>query len=220
MLARQLITEEILPLLITDTVGEALRRMDEYKVSHYPVVKDGFFLGVFFEKELIDLPDYDQVVPIEFAHLEDLYVEDDRLIYQVLALSVTKKLSLVPVLDAEKRYLGSIMPADLLNFFFQNLSADSPGGVIVLEVSESDYSLTEIANIVESNNAKVLHVLLINKPNTTRLQIIIKVNAMNIGSILKTFERFNYVVDASFGHDISHEDLKENYESLMNYLKL
>jgi hypothetical protein len=127
---------------------------------------------------------------------------------------------LIPVLDAEKRYQGSILPSDLLIFFSQSLSADSPGGVIVLEVSESDYSLTEIANIVESNDAKVLHVLLNNKANNSRLQVIVKVNAMNIGAILKTFERYNYTVDAFFGQDISQEDLKEHYESLMNYLKL
>jgi CBS domain-containing protein len=220
MLARQLISEEILPLLLTDTVSEALHRMDEYKVSHFPVIQDGCFVGLLFEKELIDLPDYHQIIPSENAHFEDLYVESDQLIYHVLSLAVKQKLSLIPVLDAEKRYQGSILPSDLLIFFSQSLSADSPGGVIVLEVSESDYSLTEIANIVESNDAKVLHVLLNNKANNSRLQVIVKVNAMNIGAILKTFERYNYTVDAFFGQDISQEDLKEHYESLMNYLKL
>jgi len=220
MIANQLITEEILPLLLSDTVNEALRRMDEYKVSHFPVVDQGTFVGMIVEKELFVLPDFNQVITSELLHFEDFYVEDNQLIYHVLAMATQQKLSIVPVLDAEKRYLGSITHADLLNFFTSTLSTDSPGGVIVLEVNESDYSLTEIANIVESNDAKVLHVLLINKPQSSRINIILKVNAMNIAAILKTFERYGYVVDASFGQDISQEDLKENYESLMNYLKM
>ncbi len=220
MIANQLITEEILPLLLSDTVNEALHRIDEYKVSHYPVVYQGTFVGMVVEKELFGLPDFNQALSRELLHFEDFYVEEHQLIYQVLAVATKQKLSIVPVLDTEKRYLGCITHADLLNFFTSTLSTDSPGGVIVLEVSESDYSLTEIANIVESNDAKVLHVLLINKPHSARINIILKVNAMNIAAILKTFERYGYVVDASFGQDISQEDLKENYESLMNYLNM
>jgi len=220
MIANQLITEEILPLLLSDTVNEALRRMDEYKVSHFPVVDEGTFVGMVVEKELFGLPDFNQALSRELLHFEDFYVEEHQLIYQVLAVATKQKLSIVPILDLDRRYLGCITHADLLHFFTSTLSTDSPGGVIVLEVSENDYSLTEIANIVESNDAKVLHVLLINKPHSTRINIILKVNVMNIAAILKTFERYTYVVDASFGQDISQEDLKENYESLMNYLKM
>ncbi|MDP2722459.1 MAG: CBS domain-containing protein [Bacteroidales bacterium] len=220
MIAKQLINEDVLPLLLTDTVDEALKRMDEYKVWHYPVVDGGTFIGVVIEKELFNLTDLARNLKSEEVHFEDFYVEDTSVALEVLNVVVKQKLSLTPVIDRENHYLGSILPTDLIMFFARNLSVDNPGGVIVLLLSENDYSLTEISNIVESNDAKVLSVLLESNPDSTQLKIIIKVSVLNIGPILKTFDRYGYLVDASYGQDISQEDVKENYDSLMNYLKL
>jgi CBS domain-containing protein len=52
MNALQLISEEILPLHFSDTASEALIRMNEYKVSHYPVVDNSKFVGVITEKSI------------------------------------------------------------------------------------------------------------------------------------------------------------------------
>jgi len=220
MIARQLIQEEVLPLLFTETVSQALVRMDDYKVSHFPVVDQGFFQGVVIEKELLGLADISQPISPEIIHYEDFYINDDQIVYDLLALVSKQKLSIIPVIDAENHYLGCITISSLLGFLSHSLSADSPGGVIVLEVSEVDYSLTEIANIIESNNAKILNVLLVSGLDSTRLTVIIKVNLINISFILRTFDRYKYNVWASFGEDIGQEDMKENYDSLMNYLKM
>ncbi|MBU3928924.1 MAG: CBS domain-containing protein [Bacteroidetes bacterium] len=220
MIAKQLINEDVLPLLLTDSVEEALKRMDEYKVWHYPVVDGGTFVGVVIEKELFSLVGFSRKLESSLIHFEDFYAEENITVYDVLNIVVKRKLSLTPVLDNDNHYLGSILPTDLLLFFSQSLSVYNPGGVIILLVSENDYSLTEIANIVESNNAKILSVFLESHPDSTQLKVIIKVSVLNIGAMLKTFDRFGYLVDASFGQDISQEDLKENYDSLMNYLKL
>ncbi|HJN06150.1 MAG TPA: CBS domain-containing protein, partial [Bacteroidales bacterium] len=99
-------------------------------------------------------------------------------------------------------------------------SVDYPGGVIVLEVSVNDYSLTEIANIVESNDAKVLSSYILSKVNSTKLEVIIKVSKLELGSILQTFERFGYQVNASFEEDVDLDELKDNYDSLINYLNI
>jgi len=220
MIARQLIQEEVLPLLFTETVSQAFARMDDYKVSHFPVVDQGFFQGVVVEKELLGLADISQPISPELIHYEDFYINDDQIVYDLLALVNKQKLSIIPVIDAENHYLGCITISSLLGFLAHSLSADSPGGVIVLEVSEVDYNLTEIANIIESNNAKILNVLLVSGFDSTRLTVIIKVNLINISFILRTFDRYKYNVWASFGEDIGQEDMKENYDSLMNYLKM
>ena len=220
MIARQLIKEDILPLGLTETVSNALARMDEYKASHFPVVDRGYFQGVVIEKELLGLADVSQPISSALIHYEDFYINDDKIVYDLLALVSKQKLTLIPVVDVENHYLGCITIADLIQFLTSSISADSPGGVIVLETSEVDYSLTEIANIVESNNAKILNVLLVPGFDSTRLTVIIKVNLLNISFILRTFDRYGYNVGASFGEDISQEDLKENYDSLMNYLKM
>ena len=138
----------------------------------------------------------------------------------MLKLISDQKLSLVPVIDDKGNYIGCITQSDLISFFAESMSVDYPGGVIVLEVSVNDYSLTEIANIVESNDAKVLSSYILSKVNSTKLEVIIKVSKLELGSILQTFERFGYQVNASFEEDVDLDELKDNYDSLINYLNI
>jgi hypothetical protein len=97
---------------------------------------------------------------------------------------------------------------------------ENPGGVIVLEMSQNDYDLSEIARIVESNDAKVLSLFISTHVDSTRLEVVLKLNRTDLGGVLQTFDRYGYFVKASFGDEEDHDDLKENYDSLMNYLNL
>ncbi|MAE09090.1 MAG: CBS domain-containing protein [Bacteroidetes bacterium] len=220
MIASRLIQEEIMPLNITDTANEALNRMNEYKVSHFPVADNGHFVGVISEKDIYNHENLTRELQKEFIHFDNFYVNEDQYILDVLKLISDQKLSLVPVIDDKGNYIGCITQSDLISFFAESMSVDYPGGVIVLEVSVNDYSLTEIANIVESNDAKVLSSYILSKVNSTKLEVIIKVSKLELGSILQTFERFGYQVNASFEEDVDLDELKDNYDSLINYLNI
>jgi hypothetical protein len=138
----------------------------------------------------------------------------------VLKLASNQKLSLIPVINKNGIYSGSITQNDIISFFAESMSVDFPGGVIILEVSVNDYSLTEIANIVESNEAKVLSSYILSKVDSTKIEVIIKVSKLDLGPILQTFERFEYRVIASFGEQVDYSELKDNYDSLINYLNI
>ncbi len=220
MIALRLIKEEILPLLVTDTANEALSRMIEYKVVHFPVVDNGHFVGVISEKDIYNHVDQNLELQKEFIHFDNFYVNEEQYVFDILKLVSSQKLSLVPVIDSKGVYVGSITQSDLISFFTESMSVDLPGGVIVLEVSVNDYSLTEIANIIESNDAKVLSSYIRSKIDSTKIEVIIKVSKLELGSILQTFERFGYQVNASFEEDVDIDELKENYDSLINYLNI
>ena len=220
MNASILITEEILPLSLNDTASEALSRMNEYKVSHFPVVHEGRFFGVISEKDIYNHENFESVLQKEFIYFDNYYVNEQQYVYDVMKLAVSQKLSIISVVDNEGLYVGCITQSDIISFFAKSMSVDSPGGIIVLEVSINDYSLTEIANIVESNNAKVLSSYIVSKVNSSMLEVIIKVSKLELNSLLQTFERYGYQVNASFGEEINYDDIKENYASLINYLKI
>ncbi len=220
MIASRLIHEDILALSSSDSIGEALSRMNEYKVSHFPVVKGEQFLGVISEKDIEYLENHDVELKKEFIHFDNYYVNVQQYIYDILKMAYTQKLTIVPVVDDDGRYIGCITQRDIVNFFSETMSVDYPGGVIVLELSINDYSLTEIANIVETNDAKVLSSHIVSEVNSTKIEVIIKVSKINIGPILQTFERFGYKVVASFQESINYDELKDNYDSLINYLKI
>lgn len=220
MIASLLIKEEILPLNLTDTANEALIRMNEYKVSHFPVADDGRFIGVISEKDIYHHENPDRELQKEFIRFDNYYVNGHQYIFDVLKLASNQRLSLIPVIDDKGIYIGCITQSDIISFFSESMSVDSPGGAIVLEVSLNDYSLTEIANIVESNDAKVLSSYILSRVNSTKLEVIVKVSKLDIGSMLQTFERFGYQVNASFGEDVDYGELKDNYDSFINYLNI
>lgn len=220
MIASLLIKEDILPLKLTDTASEALSRMNEYKVSHFPVVDEGNFVGVISEKDIYNHENIEMELQKEFIYFDNYYVSDRQYIFDILKLASNQKLSLIPVIDSKGLYIGSITQKDIISFFAESMSVDFPGGVIVIEVSVNDYSLTEIANIIESNDAKILSVYILSKVNSTKLEVIIKLSKLDLRPILQTFGRFEYSVVASFGEQVDYGELKDNYDSFINYLNI
>lgn len=220
MIAKHLITDGIMPLKTSDTGKTALSWMEEYKVSHLPIVNNQEFLGLISELDIYNLNNFDEPLGNHKLSLKHPYVFENQHIYDVLKLVNEQNLSLVPVLNGEGNYLGSINLQNLIKYFALSLSVDNPGGIVVLEMTYNDYSLTELAKIVEENDAKILSTFLLNHEDSTRLDVFLKINKVDISSILKTFERYNYFVKASFGEEDDNEDLRERYNSLMNYLNV
>ena len=220
MIARHLITDEITPLKTSDTGSKAINRMEEFKVSHLPIVNSEDFLGIISEQDIYNLSNFDEPLSNHKLSLKHPFINEHQHIYNILRIVDELGLTVIPVLDDHNKYLGCFTLKNLLTFIASIYSIDNPGGVIVLELSEQDYSLTEISNIVESNNAKILSSFISNHKDSTRLEVIIKVNKIELGSILQTFDRYGYFVKASFGEEEDPEDLRERYDSLMNYLNI
>jgi CBS domain-containing protein len=127
-------------------------------------------------------------------------------------------LSVVPVLDEEKQYQGVITNRKLLYTIAKSAAIQSIGGVIVLKMNNNDYSLTEISNIVESNNTKILSSYVTSTPESTKMELTLKLNTSDIVSIVKDLERFDYLITASYKEDESDVDFLERYEQLMRFL--
>ena len=220
MVAKQLITDEITPLKTSNTGSDALNWMDEYKVSHLPIVNNETFLGLISEDDIYETNKVDEPLGNHKLSLTHPYVSENDYVYDILRVMDENHLTVIPVLDENKTYLGCITLQSLLHFMANSFSVENPGGVIILEMSQTDYSLTEISNIVESNDAKILSVFIADHQDSTRLEVIIKVNKMELAPILSTFDRYGYFIKASLGEEENFEDLKENYDSLMNYLNI
>ena len=139
---------------------------------------------------------------------------------EIIKIVATQKLSLIPVLDNKKKYLGSITLNKIIEGLSKISAAESYGGIIVLEVSQNDYSLSEISQIIESNDAKVLSLYVETPVNSTKMSIVIKINKIDISAVLQTFNRYSYNIKASFSEKEDIEDLRERYDSLMKYLEI
>lgn len=220
MTAKDLITDEIPPLNHTDTGEIALRWMDEFKVTHLPVLKNGNFVGLISETDILDRMDLEESLDKLFDHLPRPYVLASAHIYEVLFRVSEQKISVVPILDEDETYLGCTSIHQLVTMIANTGSIKESGGIIVLEVNQNDYSLAQIAQIVESNNAKILSSYIMSSPDSTKLDITLKINQVELGRILRTFERYDYVINASYQKSSFDDDLQLRFDSLLNYLNM
>jgi CBS domain-containing protein len=221
MLAKSLITETFTPLKTSDSGAVALGLMDEYRVSHLPIVNNVEFLGVISDTDIYNMNSFDDPVGNHLLSITGAYVVEDEHIYDVIKTFAEHQLTLLPVISEKNHYLGVITLQSLAGHLAAITAVDNPGGIIVLEVNEKDYSLSEIAQIVESNDAKVLSLYMNSVPDSTRLEITLKLNRIDIGPVLQTFNRYNYLVKASYSDkDVYNEGIQDRFDSLMNYLNI
>lgn len=219
MIARELITDEIPPLKHTDTGEIALRWMDEFKVAHLPVLKNNNFVGLISESDILDKQDLDETLDKLFDHLPRPYVKESAHIYEVLYRVAEHKISVIPILAEDESYLGCTSIHQLISLIANTGSIKERGGIIVLEMNTNDYSLAQIAQIVESNGAKILSSYIISNLDSTKIEVTLKINQIELSRIIQTFERYDYTISASFQKSSFDDDLQNRYDALLNFLK-
>lgn len=220
MIAIDLITYDIPPLVHTDTGEKALIWMDEFKVSHLPVLKNGNFVGLVSETHILDKMNVSENLDVLFQHLPRPFVFSNAHLFEILSKISEFKISVLPILDEHEQYLGCTSIFELMTSIANTSSMKEKGGILVLEVNEFDYSMAQIGQIVESNDAKILSSTILSDASSTKLDITLKINQEDLTSIIRTFERYDYVVKASFQNGAGTEDLQWRYDVLMNYLNL
>ena len=139
-------------------------------------------------------------------------------LFDIIEVLEKNNLSVVPVLDENKQYRGVITNRKLLYTIAKSAAIQSVGGVIVLQMNNNDYSLTEIANIIENNDAKILSTYVTSDSESTKMEVTIKINKTEITPIIKDFERYEYSVIASYKEDDEEIDFMNRYDQLMRFL--
>ncbi len=218
MIAEELVADLIPPLKISDTIQKAEDRMVEFRINHLPIVKKHQFIGVLSEEDVIEITDYSLPISSVNLSLINPFVYEDQHFYDVVRAFYEQKLTVLPVLDHNMDYKGLISLDTLTESFAKISSVSEPGGIIVLEINNRDNSLAHIAQIIESNNAHILSSYVSNVPDSTKLQVTIKVNKIDISQIIASFLRYDYVIKATYNFVDRDNGTKDRFDSLMNYL--
>jgi acetoin utilization protein AcuB len=220
MLAIELIADVIPPVHTSDSIQKAIDRMVEFRIRHLPIVNEEQFLGMLSENDMAGESDFQTPVGALALSLVNPYVLEDQHIYDVIRLFYESRLTVVPVLDAEKNYSGLITINSLTQYFAGLTSVEQPGGIIVLEINNKNNSLAHMSQIVESDNAQILSSYVRTFPDSTRMEVTLKVNKHDISTIVATFLRYEYDIKATFNHSDDNDNSRDRYNSLMNYLNL
>jgi len=221
MLAKDLISDAVPVLRTSDTGHKALTWMGVFKVSHLPIVNNTEFLGLISDQDIHNLDNADEPIGDHCLSLQRPYVTANQHILEVIALAGREELSVIPVLDEKKNYLGVITQRQIIKSFSLITPVNQPGAIIVLELNQRDYLFSQIAQIIESNDAKILGSFITTVPESMYLEVTLKLNKQDITSIVQTFERYNYTIKASYLEDDNLDVVyAERYDLLLRYLNV
>lgn len=220
MYATSLISYSVPPLKLTDTGVKAQLWMNDFHVRHLPVVEEGKLLGILSEDEVLNFVDPEKNIAESTPVFLDKWVPSNHHLYDIMNLVVNFNLTVIPVLNDNKEYLGLITIEDLLKKLADTGSITQPGGVLVLEMAPRDYSLAEIARLIELENGMVLSSFISSPYGTDQLELTLKINKEDLKHIIATLERFEYTVKSSFYESEIIDTLHDRYEGLMRYLDI
>lgn len=220
MEAKELMTHDLPVLSLNDTGERAKYLMEEYRVFHLPIISRDNYIALVSEDDILDWD-----TPQEPLSLADFLtfrpaINGNSHIYGAMKLIKKLNLSVLPVIDNQGHYLGVINSNNLINSIASSNVIEEPGSIIILEIGQGNYSLSEIARICESNNVTILGSSVSTIPDGDTLQVTIKTNKTDIKATIATFERYNYTVAGVYESEEYTEDLADNYGLLMRYIDL
>jgi len=218
MIASELISYDIPPLKLSESGEKALIWMEEFKLSELPIIDKGKYVGLIQESDILDRNDQkDQIKNYNLAY-RNPFAHPHQHLFELISLIVENNIDILPVVDKEGKYLGIITIKSILSFFSKAVSIANQGSIITLELNIRDYSLAEISKLVESDNAQILASFITSHPDSTKIEVTLKINKTEITRILHTFERFDYVITGSYNETEYQQDLKNRYDEFLRFL--
>lgn len=212
------IVREIEPFDTTIKVKEAQIHFNELTYTHFPVVKDGVYLGCVSEADIRCLESEKELSEYLYT-LEGFFAREHDNWLDILESFAQRQSNIMPVLDSENKYIGFFELSDIMNLFNETPFLSEPGNVLIVEKGALDYSFSEIAQIVESNNAKILGSFISEMENDV-VEITIKISDSDINNIVQTFRRYSYNIVSNHQEDSFLENLKERSKYLEKYLNM
>ena len=220
MKAIELINNDVPPIRPNETLEKALLWMEEFNVNHLPVVKDEVFLGLLSQEMIFDHNEIkDEIKTLNFTGKKQFVNKNDHL-YRVMHVLSNFKLSIVPVCDDKSQFLGAISGTHLVNILSRHSGFNQSGAIIVLQMNYLDFQLSQIAQIVESSNSKILSFYTETFDDNNQIRVTIKINQSKLGPVLQTFSRYDYNIHEIYTDDETENEFQERYDHLMNYLNL
>ena len=220
MIAGHLAELELPYLELEDSCDKAMKFMDEFKLSHYPVVNGALFVGMIYEQDLYELDDWTKTIRGSKLRLPSVSVFEQEHFLTLVNKIQLSKLSCLPVIDEKNAFKGVITRHKIVNVFGLSSIVEDTGGVIEIEMASIDYSLADISRIVENNGLKILGSFIRNHTEENKIILTLKLNKQEVEVILNSLDRFGYTVMASYQSKIETTDLKNRYDNLMNYLNI
>ena len=203
----------------TDTIGQVLQWMEENRCAQLPIWSEAGLEGVVNEEDLLAYPEDFVLHQVAFLWRESPQLHSYQTLWEVLPLFATWQV--LPVVD-DTELKGLVTDQAVYKSLAHTLQVQEPGAVMEVQIRNRDYSLTELARLIESNHLKIISVTVtgtLGDPENP-LVVWIKVNQTEISGAVSTLERFGYSVKAVYGSAPIETIDQQRYDLLMKYLNI
>ena len=212
------INNDLKPISVNDLLITVQDFFMDVQYTHFPVLENEVYLGCI---SAVDAETFDmnkKVSDYRYA-FEGFFVRNNMVWLDVLEVFARNNSNIVPILNDNNQYIGYYQITDVIKFLNETPFLKETGGIIVVEKAVIDYSMSQIAQIVESNNGKLLG-LFVSEANNDKVQITVKTTLGGMNDIIQTFRRYNYEIVSEHNEDNYINNLKERSEYLDKYLNI
>ncbi len=221
MQAYDFINNLIPPLKMTDNAQKALAWMEEIRQDVLPVVDEGIFKGLVSDDLIYTLNDPSLKIADISPEAVACFVYQDKHIYDVLRVASEHQSNMVAVLDRDQQYQGVITMEDAISAFAESLSIQSQGAVVVLSMFMTEYSMYEIARVIESENAKILSSFISVDPlDDSKIKVTLKLDKSELRHIKATLERFGYKIIDHYQEEQESNNDQDRIGNLLRFLDI
>ena len=220
MLNNELINHAIPQLQLQDSISRAVQLIQEYRLTHLPVVSGNKYLGMIGEDDLFDAGQENSSIGILQDNFITMAVREEEHFLTSLNCCNLFETNIVPVINQQNELMGIITATDLLKALGSYSGSNEMGGIIVIEMDRSRFAISEISRIVESNDATILHLNTTFNAENSLLTVTLQLNKKEIATIVSSFERYEYTIVNYFGDEKFENEIHSNYRHLMSYLDI
>jgi Mg/Co/Ni transporter MgtE len=212
------INTEIKPLKHSAPIRDAQDLFEEVTYSHFPVTEDGVYIGC-VSKESVEFLNATALLKENRFQFERFFVRSTMIWLDVLEVFAKNESNLLPVLDEKNNYIGYYELEDVIRFLHETPFLKEEGGILIVAKEVNTFSMSQVAQIVESNEAKVLGLFISNITQNT-VEITIKISQSGLNDIIQTFRRYDYEIISEHQEDSYLNGLKERSDYLDKYLNI
>jgi Mg/Co/Ni transporter MgtE len=212
------ITNDFKAIDSQQTIVAAQDFLIDLSFSHFPIVEEGIYIGSIAADDL-ETFDADKKIGDYKYTLEHFFARTNMIWLDVLEVFANNQTNIVPVLDEMNNYVGYYEIGDIMKFFHETPFLKEQGGIIIVKKGILDYSMSQITQIVESNNGKLLG-LFVSDSDIESIEITIKISLGAMNEIIQTFRRYNYEIVSEHQEDNYINNLKERSDYLDRYLNI
>lgn len=215
---QKLIVDNLPVYKVGDPIKKVVQFFKDTTFSHVAVTENNVFIGVFGEADLENFEGVGKIEDFRY-NLETFFVRKATNWLDVLEAFARNEANLLPVLEENGQLMGYYDLSTVVRVFIDTPFFTEPGGILVVAKGIRDYSFSEIAQIVESNNAKIIGAFITDARNDL-IQITLKINSTSLNEVTQTFRRYNYSILFGNTEDQFLEDLKQRSDYLDKYLNV